>query len=90
VHLCSRACLRVPTGNAEDGSAVVVFHGPNHKPNEFAKEDTVRAVVFVAATIFERRPLDQRWTFIIYAPGVRVRTRAWRLCLAHAKAAFEQ
>jgi len=53
-----------------DGSAVVVCHGPNHKPDDFAKEDTVRAFVYVAATIFERRPADQRWTLLVYAPGV--------------------
>lgn len=63
----NRVFYQLP-GVANDGSAIVVFHGPHHKPKRFTKEETVRSIVAVTEPIFNSRPDDVRFTLIMYQP----------------------
>lgn len=56
-------------GLAADGSTILVFDGPNHHPNIYSTEETMRAILHVAFDAFNQRDPDNwKISLVMYAP----------------------
>jgi len=65
--LHNRVFYHLP-GTAADGSSILVFHGPHHRPRRFSREETMRSIVSVVEPVFQARGDDVRFTLLLYMP----------------------
>jgi hypothetical protein len=56
-------------GFAVDGSSILVFDGPNHHPDIYSTEETMRAILHVAFAAYNKRDPDNwKISLVLYAP----------------------